>query len=37
MKKERLPLRRTGIRIVKKKSDITVETLHRGCGWELGL
>lgn len=35
--KQRLPLKRTGLRIVKKKSDITEETLHRGAGWELGL
>ena len=37
VKKERLVLKRTGLKVVRKKSDITEDTLHCGAGWELGL
>jgi hypothetical protein len=32
-KKERLKLKRTGLRVVRKKSDITHNILHMGSGW----
>ena len=29
------PDKRPGMNIVRKKTDVTNETLYRGCGWEM--
>lgn len=36
-RKKSLIIKPTGLRVVRKKSDVTEETLHKGAGWELGL